>query len=135
MQVTIQDNDPRPIYQQIMDEVHRALVVGTLRPDEPLPSVRELAARLRLNPNTVAQAYRELERDGVVYVQRGRGTFVAPDYAVDEKERRALALDVARRALVDAHRNGLGLEDLVNALNDVSDGSPATAALEEGEKE
>ncbi len=135
MQVTIQDNDPRPIYQQIMDEVHRALVVGSLRPDEPLPSVRELAAELRLNPNTVAQAYRELERDGVVYVQRGRGTFVAPDYAVDEKERRALALDVARRALVDAHRNGLGLEDLVNALNDVSDGSTATAALEEGEKE
>ncbi|MBW3547221.1 MAG: hypothetical protein KY452_03660 [Actinobacteria bacterium] len=77
----------------------------------------------------------ELERDGVVYVQRGRGTFVAPDYAVDEKERRALALDVARRALVDAHRNGLGVEDLVNALNEVSDGSPASAALEEGEKE
>lgn len=131
MQVTIRDSDPRPIYQQIMDEVHRALVVGTVRPDEPLPSVRELAAELRLNPNTVAQAYRELERDGVVYVQRGRGTFVAPDYSVDEKERRALALDVARRALVDAHRNGLGVEDLVNALNEVSDGSPATA-LEEG---
>lgn len=132
MQVTIRDDDPRPIYQQIVDEVRRALVVGTLRPDEPLPSVRELAAELRLNPNTVAQAYRELERDGVVYVQRGRGTFVSPDYAVDEKERRALALDVARRALVDAHRNGLGVEDLVHALNEVSDGSPATAALEEG---
>ena len=132
MQVTIRDGDPRPIYQQIVDEVRRALVIGTIRPDEPLPSVRELAAELRLNPNTVAQAYRELEREGVVYVRRGRGTFVSPDYGLDEEERRALALDVARRALVDAHRNGIGLEELVNALDEVAEESPAAALDTEG---
>ncbi len=132
MQATIRTDDPRPIYQQIMDEVRRALVVGTLRADDALPSVRELASQLRLNPNTVAQAYRELEREGLVYVQRGRGTFVSSDIGPGEEERRSLALDVARRALVDAHRNGIGIDELVNALNDVAR-EPAAAAIEEGE--
>jgi GntR family transcriptional regulator len=134
VQVTIQDNDPRPIYQQIVDEVRRALVVGTIRPDESLPSVRELAAQLRVNPNTVAQAYRELEREGVVYVQRGRGTFVSPDHGLDEDERRALALEVARRALVDAHRNGIPLEELMSALREVSEEPPVAATPDEGEQ-
>jgi GntR family transcriptional regulator len=120
MRVAISDGDHRPIYAQIMDEVRRALVVGSLAPEDPLPSVRELAAELRVNPNTVAQAYRELERGGVVYMRRGQGTFVSPDVRVDGEERRSLALDVARRALVDAHRNGLGIEELVTALRQVA---------------
>lgn len=132
MRVTIRDEDPRPIYVQIMDEVRRALVVGSLDPDDPLPSVRELASDLRVNPNTVAQAYRELERGGVVYTRRGQGTFVAPGVDPDGKERHALALDVARRALVDAHRTGLGLEELVEALREISetaaDGGPVSSS-------
>lgn len=134
MRVTIRDSDPRPIYVQIMDEVRRALVVGTLDADDPLPSVRELASELRVNPNTVSQAYRELERRGVVYMRRGQGTFIAPDVQPNGKERRALALDVARRALVDAHRNGLSLEELVEALREVSETAPAEVATA-GEKE
>lgn len=124
MRVTIQAGDPRPIYVQIMDEVRRALVVGTLRSDDPLPSVRELAAELRVNPNTVSQAYRELERDAVVYTRRGRGTFVAPEARPGREERRAIARDVARRALVDAHRAGLGVDELVEALNEIAEASP-----------
>jgi GntR family transcriptional regulator len=120
MRVAISDGDHRPIYAQIMDEVRRALVVGSLAPEDPLPSVRELAAELRVNPNTVAQAYRELERGGVVYMRRGQGTFVSPDVRVDGEERRSRALAVARRALVDAHRNGLGIEELVTALRQVA---------------
>jgi len=127
MRVTIQAGDSRPIYVQIMDEVRRALVVGTLRPDDPLPSVRELASELRVNPNTVSQAYRELERDAVVYTRRGRGTFVAPGARPDGEERRVLARDVARRALVDAHRAGLGVEELVEALNEIGEASPVGA--------
>ncbi len=127
MRVAITLGDPRPIYAQIMDEVRRALVMGTLAPEDPLPSVRELAAELRVNQNTVAQAYRELERGGVVYMKRGQGTFVAPDVRADGETRRALALDVARRALVDAHRNGLGLDELVRALRDVTVSDAARA--------
>ena len=116
--------DARPIYVQIMDEIRRALVLGTLRPEDPLPSVRQMSADLRVNPNTVAQAYRELERDGVVYVRRGQGTFVAA-VSVDGSQRRALARAVAERALIDAHRNGLGAEELVQAIREAA-GSRST---------
>jgi GntR family transcriptional regulator len=116
MQVTLNTADPRPIYLQIMDEIRRALVLGTLKPEDPLPSIRQLASELRVNPNTVAQAYRELEREGVVYVQRGQGTFVSPDVRPGRDERRALTQGVAMRALIDAHRNGLDAEELLAAI-------------------
>ena len=126
MHVNISTSDARPIYVQIMDEVRRALVVGTLRSEDPLPSVRQLAADLRLNPNTVAQAYRELERDGLVYVRRGQGTFVA-DRASPAAERRSLARDVAGRALLDAHRHGIGVDELVEAIRQTA-GTSSTPA-------
>jgi len=115
MRITIDPADDRPIYVQIMDEIRRAVVLGALRPEDPLPSVRQLAADLRVNPNTVAQAYRELERAGVLYVRRGQGSFVAQVSPGDE-ERLALARGVAERALLDAHRNGLGAEELIDAI-------------------
>ena len=116
MQLAINTADPRPIYVQIMDEIRRAVVMGILGAEDPLPSVRQLAVDLRVNPNTVAQAYRELERSGVVYVRRGQGTFVAPTIHPDRRERRALARGVAERALVEARRNGLGVEELVTMI-------------------
>ena len=119
MWVHLDGTDSRPLYVQIMDEVRRALVRGTLRAEDPLPSVRELAAALQVNPRTVSQAYAELEREGVVYVRRGQGTFVAPGVLPDARERRRLADEVARRALADAWRNGLVLEDLMAALREV----------------
>ena len=90
-------------------------MVGTLRSEDPLPSVRQLAADLRLNPNTVAQAYRELEREGIVYVRRGQGTFVAARSSV-AADRRALAREVAERALLDAHRHGIDAAELLEAI-------------------
>lgn len=108
-------SDPRPLYLQIMDEVKRGIVLETIRPDEPLPSVRQLAMELRINPNTVQQAYRELEREGVVYVRRGQGTFVAQNSGGAD-ERAALLGAVAERAARDAFRNGLKISDLIDAL-------------------
>lgn len=113
--VQIRADDDRPIYVQIVDEIRRAIVVGGLDGDEPLPSVRELASSLQVNPNTVSRAYRELERDGIVYVRRGRGTFVSPD--VDrEGDRERLAREVAERALRDARRHSLDAAELVEAI-------------------
>ena len=129
--VAINTTDARPIYVQIMDEVRRALVLGTLGPEDPLPSVRQLAADLRLNPNTVAQAYRELEREGLVYVRRGQGTFAAARASV-AGERRALARDVAERAIVDAHRHGLGVEELVEAIHEAADSATPADSSEGG---
>ena len=119
MQLSINTADPRPIYVQIMDEVRRAIVLGTLRPEDPLPSVRQLAADLRVNPNTVAQAYRELERAGTLYVRRGQGTFVAHTGPMDD-EFHALARGVAERALIEAFRSGVGTEELIDAIREVA---------------
>jgi GntR family transcriptional regulator len=116
MLVNLDANDGRPLYLQIMDEVRRAIVVGTLRAEDPLPSVRELAAELVINPRTVSQAYQELERDGVIYVRRGQGTFVSPSVRRSAGERRSLTTAVAKRALLDARRNGVGAEDLVTMI-------------------
>lgn len=121
MLISIDAADARPIYVQIMDEIRRAVVLGTVEPDDPLPSVRQLAGELRVNPNTVQQAYRELERDGLVYVRRGQGTFVAEEGAVQtERERGELARMVADRALREAYRNGLSSDDLVEAIRVVA---------------
>jgi GntR family transcriptional regulator len=130
MLVNLDTGDARPLYLQIMDEVRRALVVGTLKPEDPVPSVRELAAELVVNPRTVLQAYRELEREGVLYVRRGQGTFVASGAQPGRRERRELALGLARRALIEARRNGLGVEELITMIREVAadEGDSAAAA-------
>ena len=116
MLVNLDPDDGRPLDLQIMDEVRRAIVVGTLRAEDPLPSVRELAGELVVNPRTVSQAYQELEREGVIYVRRGQGTFVSPTVRRGAGERRSLAAAVAKRALIEARRSGLSAEELVMAI-------------------
>jgi len=128
MLVNLDHHDARPLYLQIMDEVRRALVVGTLKPEDAVPSVRELAAELVVNPRTVLQAYRELEREGVLYVRRGQGTFVASGFQPSRRERHELALGLARRALIEARRNGLGVEELVTMIREVAADEGDTAA-------
>ena len=108
---------PRPLYLQIMDEVRRALVAGTLRAGEPMPSVRELASQFVVNPRTVLQAYQELAREGVLYIRRGRGTFVSPGARAD---RRVLVREVAKRALLETRGTGLEVEELITAIRKVS---------------
>jgi GntR family transcriptional regulator len=115
----ITPSDARPIYVQIMDEVRRARVLGTLRSGDALPSVRQLAAELGVNPNTVKQAYHELEREGVVEMRRGQGTYMA-DGALDAADRKRLLRDVAQRALLDAQRHGATPVELVEAIRKVA---------------
>jgi GntR family transcriptional regulator len=126
MIVRIDADDPRPIYVQIMDEIRRAIVVGVLRADEALPSVRQLSGELHVNPNTVVQAYRELERDGVVYVRRGQGTFVA-NSTTPVTERHRLLRELAARVLREAYRSGVTADELMQAMR----AQAARAALEE----
>jgi GntR family transcriptional regulator len=117
-------DDPRPIYRQVADEVQRTILVGILKPDDALPAVRQLAATLKVNPNTIQHAYQQLEREGAVYVRRGRGTFVATGAAVpaghDRRRRSILARQVAERALRDAFRHGLVASELLAAIQDIA---------------
>ena len=82
-----------------------------------MPSVRELSSQLIVNPRTVSQAYQELEREGVLYVRRGQGTFVSPNVLAD---RRVVAREVAKRALLEARRSGLGVKELINTIREVA---------------
>lgn len=69
--------DARPIYEQVKDGFRHLIIQGVLELDEKLPSVRELATNLTINPNTIQRAYRELEQEGYVYTVPGKGSFVA----------------------------------------------------------
>jgi GntR family transcriptional regulator len=120
MQVALDPADPRPVFRQIVDEVRRCITVGLLRVDEPLPPVRALARQLRINPNTVQQAYRELERAGAAYVRRGVGTFVAEATRLSEPRRGALAKQIAERFLREGFRHGLLASDLLAALQEIA---------------
>ncbi len=70
--------DAKPIYEQIKDGLRRLVLSNVIRQDEKLPSVRELAGQLAINPNTIQKAYRELEQEGYIYMVPGRGSFAAP---------------------------------------------------------
>lgn len=100
--LAIDPGDPRPIWRQIEDGVRLSVATGALRPGAAVPSVRELARALQVNPNTVARAYLRLGEAGVLEVRRGEGTFVAadPPVAGDEERRRGLAQEAGR--FVDA---------------------------------
>jgi len=77
MQIQIDQASNRPVYQQIIDQVKREIALGHLAKDDKLPTVRQLAARLVINPNTIAKAYRQLEQQGIIVTRPGAGAFVA----------------------------------------------------------
>ena len=108
---------PTPLYEQIAQRVRAAIASGEAKPGTALPSVRQLSGDLRVNPATVAQAYRQLERDGFVTSRRGTGTYVnalSTDRRADE--RIAQARELARSAIEEAVRRGITGEELQDAL-------------------
>lgn len=75
--LSISYKDPRPIYEQVRDGLRQLILTGAIAPGEKLPSVRELASQLAINPNTIQRAYRELEHLGLIYTVPGKGAFAA----------------------------------------------------------
>src|SRR5882762_3295311 len=113
----IDPRSPIPLYVQIAERVRLAIATGTLGSAASLPSVRQLAAELRINPATVIQAYRDLEAQGFVEIRHGAGTFVrelAPGRRARERSQQAVAL--VRKLLADARRSGVSLAELQRAL-------------------
>ena len=123
MLVDIDPADPRPVYRQIADEIRRCVSVGILKTDEPLPAISKLAAQLKVNANTVQHAYRTLEREGVVYVKRGMGTFVSTRAVELGRGKQAVvARQIAERMLREGFRHGLLASDLIAALQEIAPG-------------
>jgi len=113
----IDPRSPNPLWGQIAARVRVAVAAGELLPGEALPSVRELAKRLRVNPATVAQAYKELAHEGFVETRHGAGTFVREV----PRERRSSALtgkarELVRGMLQEGARLGISAEELVDAF-------------------
>lgn len=109
-----------PIYRQIMDQVQRMVVAGSLRPGDRVPSVRDLAAMLQVNHLTIGKAYHELEREGLLETRRGLGRFVAGRAVrrgpASEASRAAIKA-TAERLVLEAHQAGLVHDELRRLLD------------------
>lgn len=80
--------DHRPIYEQIKDKIKDLIIRGVLKEGEKIPSVREMAASLAINPNTIQKAYKDLENEGYIYSLRAKGSFVAPQSEAAREDKR-----------------------------------------------
>jgi GntR family transcriptional regulator len=116
---TVDPHTGVPIYLQVVEQVKRSVALGVLAPGERLPTVKQLATDLTINPNTVARAYRELERDGVIETSVGRGSFVSQNGAGNKAA--AALIHVASSAVDTAVREaksmGLGRSQVRELFN------------------
>ena len=116
--ISINTRDPRPIYLQIKESLIRLILSGALQTDEKLPSVRDLAGSLAINPNTIQRAYREMEAEGFIYSVTGRGSYVAAISEVDQSRRLAKLSEFrsAARELMNLGTARAELEAILAAL-------------------
>ena len=115
--ISINLRDPRPIYEQVKDAFRRLIISGALSPEEKLPSVRELAGQLVINPNTIQRAYRELEADGYILSVAGKGSFVAQVDQLAEQQKKQ-AVDAFRAAAQKLRQLGLTQAQLAQLLTE-----------------
>jgi GntR family transcriptional regulator len=103
-----------PFYEQVKTEIRKLIMTGSFRGGEALPSIRELAAELVLNPNTVARAYRELEQEGLIVTQKGKGSYVADGTSpVVRKTKEAHLHKIFDRAIKEARDFDLDLKEIL----------------------
>jgi GntR family transcriptional regulator len=106
-----------PIYRQIIEQVKYAIARGELEPGDRLPTVRQLAVDLSVNPNTVVRAYRELEISGVLETHQGSGTFVGKERPeIDSLEQQRMLDQILTELLARASSYGFTLEDILDGL-------------------
>ena len=108
MDLRIDTSNGVPIYIQIVEQIKRTVALGRLKPEDGLPSVRQLALDLTINPNTVARAYLELEHQGVIYKRQGQGTFISSRAVeVSRRERNKIVSALFEKAIVEAVNSGM----------------------------
>lgn len=108
-----------PVYRQLMDQVQGAIAAGRLQPGNQLPTVRQVAVDLAINPNTVIRAYREMEIRGLLETQQGTGTFIAEQrIEADSRIRNQLLEQLVTEMIARAGASGFTLIELMNALKE-----------------
>ena len=125
-------DDPTPIYAQLERAIRFAIATNKLRIGEQLPTVRQLAVDLKINANTVAKVYAELERTGILETRRGIGTFVRAEQTVTamrvmRSDRQRELRDFADRILAETHSLGLSLDEVIEELESKLDDKSAAA--------
>ena len=118
MQFRIDNASGRPVYRQIIDQIKRDIALGRLKKDEKLPTVRQLAAQLAINPNTIAKAYRQLEQEGIIITKPGAGAFVANlDSNLSRSVRKKLICEELERITVEAFHMQIDKKTLLEWFN------------------
>jgi len=118
MQIRIDNASDRPVYQQIIDQVKRDIALGRIIKNEKLPTVRQLARQIAINPNTIAKAYRQLEQQGIIVTKAGAGAFVANlDSNLSRSVRKKVLSEELERIAVDAYHMQIDKETLSGWFN------------------
>lgn len=108
--------DRRPIYEQVIEKMEELMFLGVLKEHDPLPSVRSLAMELSINPNTIQRAYAELERQGYIYVVKGKGSFVSENKIMKENKRREV-LNRLGAVIDEAVRLGIASDEVIQMVD------------------
>lgn len=110
-----------PVYAQIVDQIKRAVALGSLKAGDSLPSLRETALKLRVNPLTVGKAYKLLESEGMIETKHGLGSFITANSAATEVYRRDVLAREIDNIIVDAFHMGLSPNELKELFNERAD--------------
>ncbi len=125
--MTIEFDNNLPIYLQIMNYIKLQIVTGKLGPGEKIPSVRELASELKINPNTIQRTFQELEREGVAESRRGLGRFVTSEDEKIMSIKKEMASDLLDRFIGGMRELGFDNENIVNIVTESVEGGRSEA--------
>lgn len=114
-----------PVYEQLIEKIKELIVYRVLKADEQLPSVRELALELTINPNTIQKAYRELERQGYIYSVPGKGSFVRPNEQINNSGKKEELLKQLRKITTELMYLGVSVEEIRETLDRSGGGAEA----------
>jgi GntR family transcriptional regulator len=110
--------DHRPLYEQIKEKMKSLIIKGVLKADQRVPSVRELAQTLTINPNTIQKAYKDLEEEGFIYSVRGKGSFITPMAHIENQSRVSVLLQDLERMIAELVYLQVPKEQLMALIND-----------------
>jgi len=117
--INIDYRNPKPVYEQLVESLKNLILCGALAPDEQLPSVRQLAKELTINPNTVQKAYTELERIGMTYTSPGRGSFVSPDADSIRQMQKKEMSDNITKLFSESREIGMTKEEILTLADNI----------------
>ncbi|MDR7856675.1 GntR family transcriptional regulator [Tissierella sp.] len=110
-------NDNLPIYVQIMNFIKKKVISGELKGGDKMASVRELSTELKVNPNTIQRSYQELERENLVFTQRGMGTFVTEDVEIIKDLKKTMASTIVGNFVAEMKSLGFNQDEIVDLIN------------------